>query len=102
MSAAADRVAFVAAGAKDPPSIGLVDLDGSHRTAPAAGTLSKDFPLAALSVPKRVIFQAADGTRIHGQLFDNGEARSGRAKPAVIFVHGGPPRMAPIKSFSGV
>ena len=92
VSAAADHVAFVAAGAKDPPSIGLVDLDGAHRTALSAGTLSKDFPLAALSVPKRVIFQAADGTGIHGQLFDNGEARPGRAKPAVIFVHGGPPR----------
>jgi dipeptidyl aminopeptidase/acylaminoacyl peptidase len=92
VSAAADHVAFVAAGAKDPPSIGLVDLDGSHRTSLAAGTLSKDFPLAALSVPKRVILQAADGTGIHGQLFDTGVGRPGRAKPAVIFVHGGPPR----------
>jgi len=92
VSAAADHVAFVAAGAKDPPSIGLVDLNGSHRTALAAGTLSKDFPLAALCVPKRVIFQAADGTGIHGQLFDTGGGRPGRAKPAVIFVHGGPPR----------
>ena len=33
--------------------------------------------------------QAADGWTIHGQLFDNG---SGTRKPAVIFVHGGPPR----------
>jgi dipeptidyl aminopeptidase/acylaminoacyl peptidase len=92
VSAAADRVAFVAAGAKEPPSIGMVNLDGSHRTTLAAGALPKDFPLAALSVPKRVIFQASDGTRIHAQLFENADAESVTKKPAVIFVHGGPPR----------
>jgi len=92
VSAAADRVAFVAAGAKEPPSIGIVELSGSHRTALAAGTLPADFPLARLSVPKQVIFHAADGTAIHGQLFENGAMSSPVRKPAVIFVHGGPPR----------
>jgi dipeptidyl aminopeptidase/acylaminoacyl peptidase len=92
VSAGTDRVAFVAAGAKEPPSIGLVNLDGSHRTALTAGSLPKDFPLASLIVPKRVIFQAADGTRIHGQLFESGGATAAGKKPAVIFVHGGPPR----------
>jgi dipeptidyl aminopeptidase/acylaminoacyl peptidase len=91
VSAAADRVAFVASGPKEPPSIGLVDLGGSHRAALSAGALPADFPLTRFIVPKRVIFQAADGTRVHGQLFQNGEGGSA-AKPAVIFVHGGPPR----------
>jgi dipeptidyl aminopeptidase/acylaminoacyl peptidase len=92
VSAAGDRVAFVAAGAQQPPSIGLVSLGGSHRAVLAAGTLPADFPLARLVVPKRVIFQAADGTRIHGQLFESSEARPPAPKPAVIFLHGGPPR----------
>jgi dipeptidyl aminopeptidase/acylaminoacyl peptidase len=37
-----------------------------------------------------VVFRAADGTIVHGQLFQQpgGAAR----KPAVVFVHGGPPR----------
>jgi dipeptidyl aminopeptidase/acylaminoacyl peptidase len=37
-----------------------------------------------------VVFRAADGTMVHGQLFERpgGAAR----KPAVVFVHGGPPR----------
>jgi dipeptidyl aminopeptidase/acylaminoacyl peptidase len=92
VSAAGDRVAFVAAGAQQPPSIGMVDVGGSHRTVLAAGTLPAEFPLARLVVPKRVTFQAADGTVIHGQLFESREARPPAPKPAVIFVHGGPPR----------
>jgi dipeptidyl aminopeptidase/acylaminoacyl peptidase len=92
VSAAGDRVAFVTAGAQQPPSIGLVGLSGSHRAALAAGTLPADFPLARLVVPKSVIFQAADGTRIHGQLFESSGARPSAAKPAVLFLHGGPPR----------
>jgi dipeptidyl aminopeptidase/acylaminoacyl peptidase len=92
VSAAVDRVAFVAAGAKEPPSIGVVGLDGSRRMTLAAGTLARDFPVTALTVPKRIIFQAADGTRIHGQLFENERAKVPASKPAVIFVHGGPSR----------
>jgi dipeptidyl aminopeptidase/acylaminoacyl peptidase len=92
VSAAGDRVAFVTAGAQQPPSIGLVGLSGSHRAVLAAGTLAADFPLTRLVVPKRVVFQAADGTRIHGQLFESGEAGQPAPKPAVIFLHGGPPR----------
>jgi dipeptidyl aminopeptidase/acylaminoacyl peptidase len=92
VGAAADRVAFVAAGARRPPSIGIVELNGSHRAELAAGALPADFPMARLVVPKGVIFQAADGTRVYGQLFENGEARSAAPKPAIIFVHGGPPR----------
>jgi dipeptidyl aminopeptidase/acylaminoacyl peptidase len=41
-------------------------------------------------IPKKVVFKAADGVEIHGQLF---EAQGGPTKkPGVIYVHGGPPR----------
>ena len=92
VSAAGDRVAFVAAGARRPPSIDTVDLNGSHRAALPAGAPPAEFPLARLVVPKRVLFQAADGTRLHGQLFESADARPHAAKPAVVFLHGGPPR----------
>ena len=39
--------------------------------------------------PKQVIFQAADGTKVHGQLFTTSE--SGQ-KPGLLFMHGGPIR----------
>ncbi len=92
VSAAVDTAAFVAAGVQQPPSIATVRLDGSHRTTLADGALPADFPRAQLITPKPVIFTAADGTRVHGQLFASAGATAARAKPAVIFVHGGPPR----------
>ena len=45
--------------------------------------------------PKKVVFKAPDGLEIHGQLFDNTANTTlarGAKKPAIIFVHGGPPR----------
>lgn len=92
VSAAHDRVAFIAAGAQQPPSIGIVDLDGRSRSAVEKAPLPADFPLAAFVVPKRVTFAAADGTLIHGQLFENPAVKAAANKPGVIFVHGGPPR----------
>ncbi len=91
VSAAGDRVAFVEAGAQQPPAIARVDLDGAHRTVLGAGTPAADFPLSQLVVPRRVTFRAADGTLVHGQLFERREAAPA-AKPGLIFVHGGPPR----------
>ncbi|HEV8380864.1 MAG TPA: prolyl oligopeptidase family serine peptidase [Gemmatimonadales bacterium] len=49
-----------------------------------------DFP-ARLITPKQVVFRSADGFTIHGQLFEAPGA-SGRPKPAIVYVHGGPPR----------
>lgn len=94
VSAAGERIAFVASGAQQPPSIGIVGLDGTHRSWLDAGTLPADFPLAQLVAPKPVTFQAADGTLVHGQLFEHTDqaAKRGASKPAIIFVHGGPPR----------
>jgi dipeptidyl aminopeptidase/acylaminoacyl peptidase len=50
-----------------------------------------DFAGAAMVVPEKVTWQAPDGQTIHGQLFKPPGGSSGR-RPAVIFVHGGPPR----------
>ncbi len=52
-------------------------------------TSSPDFPKSDLVQPEKIVFKAADGLDIHGQLFVKG--KTGR-KPAVIFMHGGPIR----------
>jgi dipeptidyl aminopeptidase/acylaminoacyl peptidase len=91
VAAAADRIAFVAATPQQPPTVAISSLDGSHRVSLPAST-SADFPLAQLMAPRQVTFKAADGTLVHGQLFDRGAAKSGDRKPGVIFLHGGPPR----------
>jgi dipeptidyl aminopeptidase/acylaminoacyl peptidase len=91
VSAAAERVAFVAAGPQQPPTVAVVGLDGAHRASLVAATHS-EFPQAKLIAPKQVTFKAADGTLVHGQLFDTSGAKSAERKAGVIFVHGGPPR----------
>ena len=89
VTASPTQVAFVSAGAKAPPSVAAVGLDGSGVHDLGAGSVPPEFPQNALIVPRAVTFKAADGWTIQGQLFDNG---SGGRKPGVIFVHGGPPR----------
>jgi dipeptidyl aminopeptidase/acylaminoacyl peptidase len=89
VSASDTRIAFVSADARRPPAVAMIDLDGKHRAALDTEPLAADYPLNALVTPKRVTFQAADGTVVHGQLFESGAQAP---QPAVIFVHGGPPR----------
>jgi len=91
VSASAERVAFVAAGPQQPPTVAIVGLDGAHRASLVAATHA-EFPQAKLITPKQVTFKAADGTPVHGQLFDTSGAKSAERKAGVIFVHGGPPR----------
>jgi dipeptidyl aminopeptidase/acylaminoacyl peptidase len=89
VAASPTEVAFIEAGAQAPPSLSVVGLDGAARRDLGAGAVPSEFPQGQLIAPRSVSFRAADGWTIHGQLFDNG---SGGRKPALIFVHGGPPR----------
>jgi dipeptidyl aminopeptidase/acylaminoacyl peptidase len=92
VAASRDVVAFVSSGARQPPSIGTVGVGAPHRVSSLAGTLPADFPLSRLITPKAVSFVAADGTRVHGQIFASDEPARADPKAGVIFVHGGPPR----------
>ena len=47
-------------------------------------------PWTQFVTPKQVIFKAADGVAVHGQLFEK-PGGAGK-KPAIVFVHGGPMR----------
>jgi len=48
-----------------------------------------DFPGARLVTPQQVILPAADGMKIHGQLFLPSSAGDGKKHPAIVFFHGG-------------
>jgi dipeptidyl aminopeptidase/acylaminoacyl peptidase len=54
----------------------------------AKSALPADFPSSQLVTPKQVMFKAADGWEIHGQLFEPKNA-SRSPRPALIFIHGG-------------
>jgi dipeptidyl aminopeptidase/acylaminoacyl peptidase len=68
----------------------VIALDGGKARAIGEEQIPADFPAAELVVPRKVVFKAADGVEVHGQLFER--AGGSAKKPAMIFVHGGPPR----------
>jgi len=86
-----DFTAYVSAYAQHPATVVVAPTgDGDEAAIPFA---SDTYPSDALVIPQRVTFTAADGTLVHGQLFDAKIVGGGAAKkPGVIFVHGGPPR----------
>ncbi len=88
--AADNRAAFIASGPRQPPGAAVVNVDGTHLEPLENDAVPADFPLAALITPKNVSFTAADGTLVHGQLFQRDDGAA--AKPGIVFVHGGPPR----------
>lgn len=83
-------VAYIGATAQRPPLPMVMPATGGKPITIAEDRIPNDFPTARLVVPRKVIYRAPDGVAVHGQLF---EAEGGSAKkPAIIYVHGGPPR----------
>ena len=83
-------IAYLSATAQRPPLPAVMPASGGNAKTLAEDRIPGNFPSAQLVVPKKVIYKAPDGVEVHGQLF---EAAGGAAKkPAIIYVHGGPPR----------
>jgi len=81
---------YLSATAQRPPLPAVMDLESRHIKLLATGRIPDSFPVQKLVTPKQVIFNAPDGTTLHGTLFLP-ENRPGR-KPAIVYIHGGPPR----------
>jgi dipeptidyl aminopeptidase/acylaminoacyl peptidase len=56
----------------------------------AEDRIPRDFPTAQLVVPSAVTYKAEDGVTVHASLFQ--PPRGTGRRPAVVYVHGGPPR----------
>jgi dipeptidyl aminopeptidase/acylaminoacyl peptidase len=83
-------VAFISATSQRPPLPSIMPMAGGPAQLVAQEVIPSDYPSAQLVTPKKVVFKAPDGVEVHGQLF---EAAGGPTKkPAIVYVHGGPPR----------
>jgi dipeptidyl aminopeptidase/acylaminoacyl peptidase len=82
-------VAFMSADPRRPPLPSVMPLSGGSPRLLGSDRIPADFP-SNLVTPRKVIFYASDGLAIHGQLFER--AGTSGKHPAVVFVHGGPPR----------
>ena len=89
-------IAFLGATAQRPPLPAVMPLQSrSDIRWIGAERIPADFPTVQLVTPKKVVFKASDGLEIHGQLFEapaNTSFVRGGKRPAIIYVHGGPPR----------
>ena len=83
-------IVYLAATSQRPPLPAVMPASGGPAVTLAADRIPSDFPANQLVTPKKVVYKSPDGLDIHAQLF---ETPGGAAKkPAIVYVHGGPPR----------
>jgi dipeptidyl aminopeptidase/acylaminoacyl peptidase len=92
-------LAFIGATPSRPPLPAVMPFSGGAPRVLALDRVPADYPGVALVTPKQVVYRSPDGITVHAQLFERpggaggaGGAGGPARKPAVIYVHGGPPR----------
>jgi len=86
-SANKKKIFLISAGTTRPAQPAILN-NSKIKLLEAVSDLS-EFPKGKLVEPKQVIFTAADGMQIHGQLFLPPKRKKGKKYPAVIYTHGG-------------
>jgi dipeptidyl-peptidase 4 len=89
--ASGNAVAVLASGARQPLSVAVLPVRGGQPEV-IFPRLTAAFPLAAHVEPQAVTLRAEDDFEFYNQLFLPPDIRPGERRPAIVFVHGGPPR----------
>jgi dipeptidyl aminopeptidase/acylaminoacyl peptidase len=84
------HVAMISATSQRPPLPTVMAFTKGTPKILAQNLVPATYLQTQLVTPKQVTFNAPDGTTVHGQLFEPAGGPS--KKPALIYVHGGPPR----------
>jgi dipeptidyl aminopeptidase/acylaminoacyl peptidase len=81
---------YLASGPSTPAHVEMISQRGGKSVNIHPGSIPDRFPDSKeLVVPQQVVFRAADGMKIHGQLFVPKNVKKGEKLPAVMFFHGG-------------
>lgn len=83
-----NTVAFLRSDARQPERASIIQGTGRAQDL-APESIPTEFPQTALVEPQQVIFSAADGMKIHGQLFMPANLDRNKRHPALLFFHGG-------------
>lgn len=83
-------IAYISATAQRPPLPTVMNVTSKQTKILAQDLVPAGFPEKSLVTPKKVTFKSSDGVLVHADLFEpvGGAAK----KPAIIYIHGGPPR----------
>ncbi len=81
---------YISATAQRPPLPTVMNLASKQAKILGQELVPAGFPEKSLVTPKKVTFKSSDGVLVHADLFEpvGGAAK----KPAIIYIHGGPPR----------
>ena len=82
-------LAYISAASPADPLTPHLHHDGEPATPLGPHMVPSSFPAGRFLTPLQVVFPAADGMPIHGQLFLPQHAKPGAHLPAVVFFHGG-------------
>jgi dipeptidyl aminopeptidase/acylaminoacyl peptidase len=81
---------YLASGSATPAHVQMIKKDTHKPLQLHPESIPNNFPESKqLVVPQQVIFSAADGMQIHGQLFVPKNSKKGEKHPALLFFHGG-------------
>ncbi|GAB3717739.1 hypothetical protein GCM10027592_60060 [Spirosoma flavus] len=83
-------LAMISATSQRPPLPTVMSFGKGTPKVLGQNLIPSNYPTNQLVTPKQVTFKAPDGILVHGQLFEPAGGPS--KKPALIYVHGGPPR----------
>jgi len=67
----------------------VLDTSGKTLVPRAIETQRTEFPSDQMVTPQQVIFKAADGVEVHGQLFVPRDGKPNEKHPGLVFMHGG-------------
>lgn len=85
-------MAFISATSQRPPLPAFMSTAATKKDFKLIGMemIPAEFPQAKLVTPRKVTFKASDGVTVHADVFEPANV-SGK-KPAIVYIHGGPPR----------
>ncbi len=84
------HLVYLSATPQRPPLPAVMDIEKRRIKLIAEDNIPENFPTKQLVIPEQVIFKSTDGIPVHATLFRS--SGGPKKKPAVVYVHGGPPR----------
>ncbi len=83
-------IAFFSATSQRPPLPAVLTNGKKNIQLLGQEMIPAEFPITKLVTPKKVTFKSSDGVTVHADLFE--PATGAARKPAIVYIHGGPPR----------
>ena len=83
-------IAYVSATFSRPPLPSIINIENNQKFILSEDRIPEDFPLNDMVLPTQIKFSSTDGILVHATKFEKDDGK--KNKPAVIYIHGGPPR----------